>query len=160
MNRIGVFLVVVFFCPPLFAEDEPPRVPLRSTCQMTTNEAQEARYCKAWRNILEKASSFRPAEGTETSISYHIMVMWDTEYDIAAVSHVVVLETSSLNGFTPIVWNRVNLVRPEEFIEDVQIAIVLSLKAIINWLPGAVEAVDNLCPPEPKRYKSVEVEGQ
>jgi hypothetical protein len=158
MHRISPFLAALLVvCCPLFAEDkETPKMPLRSLCQMTTNEVQEARYCKIWNDLLKSTDAFRPAVGMETSITYHIMVMKDKDSDKVAVNTIAVFQTTGLNGFTPIIWNKLSILAPDELDKDTNDTLVLSLKAVLGWLPGAIEAIDGLCPDRSKKYRSVD----
>lgn len=155
-GTVKKFLVLAIILLPLTAfAEEGERVPLVNMCRMSTADVHEARYCKIWNNTLDKSEMFRPITEEETHILYQIMLKYDEQSDMLAVSATVLFSTPSLNGFTAIIWQRISLIRNSEYQDDADENLKYSMGAVVQWLPGAVSAIGSLCPDCTGDFKSV-----
>ena len=77
------------------------------------------------------------------------------EAEMVSVCTVIAFVHDDLAGFKPVVYQKCSVVKRSEFKTAAKEILDDGAKAIVNWLPGALEASKNLCP-DKGNYKSVE----
>ena len=134
---------------------EDSRLPTAGFCSQDPQSTQEIRFCKMFISAMHKDKRMREAAPPEPAMIWHVIVVEDSDCETVAYSAVILLHTPNLAGFSPIVWQKAGVVEYSCFKKEFEEMLDMGMTAIVNWLPGALEASRNLCPDERDGYKSV-----